>query len=69
MATQMKPNLPPGHGYRGPNIPSADVQLPAVVESEQVERENTATRGLTLNRYQGLCVAVILLVVRCEYWT
>ena len=45
-------------GIRGPNIASADVQLPAVKDYEQVDREIIATLGFTKKWFLGLAIAV-----------
>ena len=56
MATIAKPVR---EGIRGPNIASADVQLPAVKDYEQVDREIIATLGFTKKWFLGLSVAVL----------
>jgi Ni/Fe-hydrogenase subunit HybB-like protein len=51
-----------------PNIASADVQLPAVRDYEQVDREITATLSPTAAWYLGLAVAVFFLLTGIAAW-
>ena len=48
---------PVREGIRGPNIASADVQLPAVRDYEQVDRDIIATLGFTKKWFLGLSIA------------
>ncbi|HEY0241883.1 MAG TPA: hypothetical protein VGC52_04410, partial [Gemmatimonadaceae bacterium] len=53
---------------RRPNIASADVQLPAVKDYEQVDREITATLHPTAAWFIGLGVAIFFLLVGIGAW-
>lgn len=58
-----------GMGVRGPNIASADVQLPAVRDYEQVDREIMATLGFTKKWFLGLAIAVFFMLIGASAWT
>ena len=51
-----------------PNIASADVQLPAVRDYEQVDREISATLSPTAAWYIGLFTAVGFLLIGIAAW-
>ena len=55
-------------GIRGPNIASADVQLPAVRDYEQVDREIIATLGFTRKWFIGLSLAVLAMLIGASAW-
>ncbi|MES2522031.1 MAG: hypothetical protein V4617_04955, partial [Gemmatimonadota bacterium] len=67
MATTTQPHTPTPKpvrtGVRGPNIASADVQLPAVRDYEQVDREIIATLGFTKKWFLGLSLAVLGMLI------
>ena len=65
MATLAKPVR---EGIRGPNIASADVQLPAVHDYEQVDREIIATLGFTKQWFMGLSLAVLGFLIGVSAW-
>src|SRR4051812_27262478 len=67
MATITRP-LPENDEPRRPNIASADVQLPAVRDYEQVDREIIGTLRPTLPWFTGLGVAVFFLIVGISAW-
>ncbi|HEX6629945.1 MAG TPA: NrfD/PsrC family molybdoenzyme membrane anchor subunit [Gemmatimonadaceae bacterium] len=54
---------------RRPNIPSANVQLPAVRDYEQVDREITATLRPTGPWFAGLALAVVCMLIGAAAWT
>ena len=55
-------------GIRGPNIASADVQLPAVRDYEQVDRDIIATLGFTKKWFLGLGIAVLAMLCGLSAW-
>src|SRR3954463_13705313 len=67
MATITRP-LPENDEPRRPNIASADVQLPAVRDYEQVDREIIGTLRPTLPWFIGLGVAILFLVIGASAW-
>ena len=67
MATIAKP-IPPRDEPRRPNIASADVQLPAVKDFEQVDREIVGTLHPTVAWFMGLGVAVFFLLIGIATW-
>ncbi|HEU4630898.1 MAG TPA: NrfD/PsrC family molybdoenzyme membrane anchor subunit [Gemmatimonadaceae bacterium] len=54
---------------RRPNIPSANVQLPAVRDYEQVDNEITATLRPTGPWFAGLALAVVCMLIGAAAWT
>ena len=54
MATLTQPMPMSDEGFPRPNIPSADVQLPAVRDYEQVDREIIGTLHPTVAWFIGL---------------
>jgi len=67
MATMAKPR-PDLNEPRRPNIASADVQLPAVRDYEQVDREITATLHPTVAWFIGLGTAIFFLLIGIGAW-
>src|SRR3954469_21435358 len=67
MATITRP-LPENDETRRPNIASADVQLPAVRDYEQVDREIIGTLRPTLPWFIGLGVAIFFLLIGVTAW-
>ncbi|MCA2988893.1 MAG: polysulfide reductase NrfD, partial [Gemmatimonas sp.] len=59
---------PVREGIRGPNIASADVQLPAVRDYEQVDRDIIATLGFTKKWFIGLALAVLAMLCGASAW-
>ena len=59
---------PVREGIRGPNIASADVQLPAVRDYEQVDRDIIATLGFTKKWFMGLSVAIVAMLCGASAW-
>ena len=59
---------PVREGIRGPNIASADVQLPAVRDYEQVDRDIIATLGFTKKWFMGLSLAVLAMLIGASAW-
>jgi len=59
---------PVREGIRGPNIASADVQLPAVRDYEQVDRDIIATLGFTKKWFIGLALAVTAMLCGASAW-
>ncbi|HSU96754.1 MAG TPA: NrfD/PsrC family molybdoenzyme membrane anchor subunit [Gemmatimonadaceae bacterium] len=68
MATATKP-VDDVELLRRPNIPSADIRLPAVKDYEQVDDEITATLHPTVQWFIGLGVAITFLVIGALAWT
>ena len=68
MATATKP-VEDVELLRRPNIPSAEVRLPAVKDYEQVDDEITATLHPTAQWFIGLGVAILFLVIGALAWT
>ena len=68
MATVTKP-VEDVELLRRPNIPSADVRLPAVRDYEQVDDEITATLHPTVQWFIGLGVAITFLIIGALAWT
>ncbi|MFN9201728.1 MAG: NrfD/PsrC family molybdoenzyme membrane anchor subunit [Gemmatimonas sp.] len=66
MATLAQPTR--GTGIRGPNIASADVQLPAVENYEQVDRDIIATLGFTKKWFLGLSAAIVAMLIGASAW-
>ena len=64
MATMVEPR-----GPMRPNIASADVQLPAIKDFEQVDREIGGTLGPTKAWFMGLGVAMTCLGIGIAAWT
>jgi molybdopterin-containing oxidoreductase family membrane subunit len=58
----------PAGEIRRPNVASADVQLPAVRDYEQVDREISATLSPTAAWYLALAVAVFFLLTGIAAW-
>src|SRR5215203_2446685 len=52
-----------------PNIASANVQLPAVRDYEQVDNEITSTLHPTVAWFGGLAVAVVCMLIGASAWT
>ncbi|MEO7218800.1 MAG: NrfD/PsrC family molybdoenzyme membrane anchor subunit [Gemmatimonadaceae bacterium] len=69
MATITRPETEDVELLRRPNIPSADVRLPAVKDYEQVDDEITATLHPTGQWFIGLGVAIAFLIVGALAWT
>jgi len=67
MATLTQP-VPARDEPRRPNFASADVQLPAVKDYEQVDREIVGTLHPTVAWFMGLGVAVFFLLVGIATW-
>src|SRR5205823_9865336 len=67
MAAVTRP-VPARDEPRRPNIATAGVQLPAVKDYEQVDREISATLRPTLFWFIGLGVAVCFLIVGISAW-
>jgi Ni/Fe-hydrogenase subunit HybB-like protein len=63
MATMAHPDV------KRPNIPSANVQLPAVADYEQVDNEIAATLRPTGPWFIGLGVAIVAMLVGAAAWT
>lgn len=59
---------PVREGIRGPNIASADVQLPAVRDYEQVDRDIIATLGFTKKWFIGLAIAIVAMLCGASAW-
>jgi Ni/Fe-hydrogenase subunit HybB-like protein len=68
MATIAHPVPATEREIRRPNVASADVQLPAVRDYEQVDREISATLSPTAAWYLGLAVAVFFLLTGIAAW-
>jgi molybdopterin-containing oxidoreductase family membrane subunit len=68
MATVTRPVSSSEEQRRRPNIASADIQLPAVVDYEQVDREIIGTLHPTVAWFIGLGVAVFVLAVGIFAW-
>jgi molybdopterin-containing oxidoreductase family membrane subunit len=70
MATAVKTYPRPGEEpARRPNVASANVQLPAVRDYEQVDNEITATLHPTVAWFGGLAVAVVCMLIGAAAWT
>lgn len=70
MATIAKPYpRPQDEPLERPNIPSANVQLPAVRDYEQVDDEVTATLHPTVAWFLGLSAAVVCMLIGAAAWT
>jgi molybdopterin-containing oxidoreductase family membrane subunit len=67
MATLTRP-IPEREEPRRPNIATGDIQLPAVREYEQVDREIVGTLHPTVAWFIGLGVAVFFLLVGISAW-
>src|SRR5688500_1660357 len=67
MATIAHP-VPASEEPRRPNIATADVQLPAVKDYEQVDREIIATLHPTTAWFIGLGVAILFLIIGAAAW-
>src|SRR4051812_11781166 len=57
-----------GEIWRRPNLPSANVQLPAVRDYEQVDREITATLRPSLGWFALLATAILMLLIGISAW-
>jgi len=68
MATMARP-LDDRNAPKRPNIATADVQLPAVKDYEQVDREIVGTLHPTAAWFIGLAVAIFFLIVGAGAWT
>ena len=68
MATMARP-LDPRDEPRRPNIATADVQLPAVRDYEQVDREIIATLNPTFGWFAALGTAILCLLIGALCWT
>ena len=68
MATMARP-FDDKDAPRRPNIATADVQLPAVRDYEQVDREIIGTLHPTAAWFIGLFVAIFFLLVGIGAWT
>jgi molybdopterin-containing oxidoreductase family membrane subunit len=70
VATIAKPYpRPQDEPLERPNIPSANVQLPAVRDYEQVDDEVTATLHPTVAWFLGLSAAVVCMLIGAAAWT
>lgn len=71
MATIVKPVKPATDVelLRRPNLPSADVRLPAVRDYEQVDDEISGTLHPTVAWFIGLGVAIFFLLIGAGAWT
>jgi Ni/Fe-hydrogenase subunit HybB-like protein len=67
MATLTRP-VPPTEEPRRPNLPAADLQLPAVRDYEQVDREIIGTLHPTVPWAIGLGVAIFFLILGAAAW-
>jgi len=67
MATVTQP-MPARDEPRRPNLARADIQLPAVKDYEQVDREISGTLRPTLAWFLGLGVAVFFLLIGISAW-
>src|SRR5687768_13188712 len=67
MATMAKPTAEDTERRR-PNIATADIQLPAVKDYEQVDREITATLHPTVAWFIGLGTAIFFLLIGIAAW-
>ncbi|MBA3405555.1 MAG: polysulfide reductase NrfD, partial [Gemmatimonadaceae bacterium] len=68
MATTARPVRDDEDTRMRPNIATADVQLPAVRDYEQVDREITDTLHPTAAWFIGLGVAVLFLIIGASAW-
>ena len=68
MATMSRPTREDRQTPMRPNIATADVQLPAVRDYEQVDREITATLHPTTAWFIGLGIAVLFLIIGASAW-
>ena len=68
MATLARPDGGQGDAYRRPNIASADVQLPAVRDYEQVDNEIIATMRPTGGWFAGLGLAIVCMLIGASAW-
>ena len=68
MATLARPAGDQGDGYRMPNIASADVQLPAVRDYEQVDNEITSTMHPTAGWFMALGAAILCMLIGASAW-
>jgi molybdopterin-containing oxidoreductase family membrane subunit len=59
----------PVRGPMRPNLPSADIQLPAVKDFEQVDNEIAATLGPSKGWFLGLAASVAAMLVGAGAWT
>ncbi len=64
MATMAEPV-----GPMRPNIPSADIQLPAIKTFEQVDDEIANTLKPTKAWFLGLCAAIVCMLIGAAAWT
>ena len=70
MATAVKSYPRPGEQpVARPNVASANVQLPAVRDYEQVDNEITATLHPTVAWFGGLAIAVVCMLIGAAAWT
>ena len=70
MATAVKSYPRPGEQpVPRPNVASANVQLPAVRDYEQVDNEITATLHPTVAWFGGLAIAVVCMLIGAAAWT
>src|SRR2546430_13770995 len=68
MATMAPPLGEHDEVLRRPNIATADVQLPAVRDFEQVDREISATLHPTVAWFIGLGTAIFFLLLGISAW-
>ncbi len=69
MATMARPlDEKETRGPMRPNIASADIQLPAVRDYEQVDREIIGTLHPTVAWFMGLGVAIFFLLIGISAW-
>ncbi len=59
---------PAGETLMRPNVASANVQLPAVRDYEQVDREIIATLHPTVAWFIGLGTAILFLLIGAAAW-
>jgi hypothetical protein len=67
VATLTRP-ITPADEPRRPNTPAADLQLPAVRDYEQVDREIIGTLHPTVAWFIGLGVAIFFLILGASAW-
>jgi hypothetical protein len=68
MATAAPPLNEREDRYKRPNIATADVQLPAVKDYEQVDREISATLHPTVAWFIGLGTEIFFLMIGISAW-